>query len=137
MAPAAALCQALARDDEREKDKKNTAAAACSALAPDAAAVDAVGTRRELPLEQVQDIRIYIYISDAVAVDAVGTRTKELPLEQVQDIRIYIYISDAAAVDAVGTRRELPLEQVPYFYLDVDERSGPSLAFARESVAMR
>jgi hypothetical protein len=54
-----------------------------------------------------------------VAVDAVGTRTKELPLEQVQDIRIYIYISDAAAVDAVGTRRELPLEQVPYFYLDV------------------
>ncbi len=51
------LCKALARDDERQKDnKKNAAAAAataCSALAPDAAAVDVVRTRRELPLEQV------------------------------------------------------------------------------------
>ena len=52
------LCKALARDDERkkEKDKKNTAAAAaatCSALAPDAAGVELVGTRRKLPLEKV------------------------------------------------------------------------------------
>ena len=46
------LCKALARDDEREKNIA-AAAAACSALAPDAAAVDVVGTRRELPLEQV------------------------------------------------------------------------------------
>ena len=50
------LCKALVRDDKGQKDKKNTAAAAaatCSALAPDAAGVDLVGTRRELPLEKV------------------------------------------------------------------------------------